>query len=68
LKDRYELIIIDVLETPELAEQEKIMATPTVIKELPLPTRRIIGDLTDENKVMMGLDLCYYSSTREVKS
>ncbi len=57
LNDRYDLVIIDVLERPQLAEDEKILATPTLIKELPPPTRRIIGDLSDTEKVLLGLDL-----------
>ena len=52
-----ELVVIDVLERPQLAEDEKILATPTVIKELPLPMRRIIGDLSDRDRVLLGLDL-----------
>ena len=58
LDDRYELVIIDVLENPQLAEDEKILATPTLIKELPRPVRRIIGDLSDKERVLLGLDLC----------
>jgi circadian clock protein KaiB len=57
LANRYELVVIDVLERPQLAEDEKILATPTVIKELPLPIRRVIGDLTDTERVLVGLDL-----------
>lgn len=57
LEGAYELIVIDVLERPQLAEDEKILATPTVIKELPLPVRRIIGDLSDTERVLIGLDL-----------
>lgn len=57
LDDRYELTVIDVLERPQLAENEKIMATPTLIRELPPPVRRIIGDLSDQDKVLIGLDL-----------
>jgi len=57
LKNRYELEIIDVLEQPQLAEEEKILATPTLIKVLPPPVRRIIGDLSDTEKVILGLDL-----------
>jgi circadian clock protein KaiB len=45
------------LERPQLAEDEKILATPTVVKELPMPIRRIIGDLSDAEKVLLGLDL-----------
>ncbi|WKZ31942.1 MAG: circadian clock protein KaiB [Thermodesulfobacteriota bacterium] len=57
LKDNYLLQIIDVLEQPQLAEDEKILATPTLIKELPPPLRRIIGDLSNTEKVLLGLDL-----------
>ena len=48
LAGQYELEIIDVLEFPDLAEDEKILATPTLIKSLPLPLRRVIGDLYSE--------------------
>lgn len=57
LENQYELIVIDVLERPQLAEDEKILATPTVVKELPTPIRRIIGDLSDTERVLVGLDL-----------
>jgi circadian clock protein KaiB len=57
LRGEYEMIVIDVLERPQLAEDEKILATPTVVKELPAPIRRIIGDLSDSERVLLGLDL-----------
>ncbi len=57
LGGRYDLVVIDVLERPQLAEDEKILATPTVVKELPVPIRRIIGDLSDTERVLLGLDL-----------
>lgn len=57
LDDAYELEIIDVLERPQLAEDERIIATPTLIKRLPPPLRRIIGDLSDSESVVLGLDL-----------
>ena len=57
LKGRYELSIIDILERPQLAEDERIIATPTLIKQLPPPFRRIIGDLSDKEKVLLGLDI-----------
>ena len=53
----YEVEIVDVFENPQLAEDHKIMATPTLLKLLPLPLRRIIGDLSDTDKVLIGLDL-----------
>ena len=56
-KDKYTLEVVDVLENPGLAEHDKILATPTVIKSLPLPVRKIIGDLADREKVLLGLDL-----------
>lgn len=57
LGGRYDLQVIDVLQRPQLAEDEKILATPTVVKELPVPIRRIIGDLTDKERVLLGLDI-----------
>ncbi|KWT91953.1 circadian clock protein KaiB [Candidatus Magnetominusculus xianensis] len=57
LQDQYEMVVIDILERPQLAEDEKILATPTLIKVLPLPIRRVIGDLSDTEKVLLGLDL-----------
>lgn len=57
LNHEYEIVIIDVLEAPQLAEDEKILATPTLVKELPIPVRRIVGDLSDNEKVLLGLDL-----------
>ena len=57
LEHPFEMAVIDVLEHPQLAEDEKILATPTLIKELPPPIRRIIGDLSDKEKVLVGLDL-----------
>lgn len=55
LKGQYSLDIIDVLEHPEEAENERILATPTLIKQLPPPLRRLIGDLTNKEKVLYGL-------------
>jgi circadian clock protein KaiB len=57
LHGRYELQIIDVQEHPQLAEDERILATPTLIKQLPPPLRRVIGDLSDKEKVLLGLEL-----------
>jgi circadian clock protein KaiB len=55
--EAYELNVIDVLEYPKLAEEMKILATPTLIKTAPPPERRIIGDLSDRQKVLLGLHL-----------
>ena len=57
LADRYELEIVDVLEHPQRAEDERILATPTLIKQLPPPLRRVIGDLSDKDKVLLGLEV-----------
>ena len=57
LEGQYELQIIDVLEHPEQAETDRILATPTLIKQLPPPLRRVIGDLSDKEKVLLGLDV-----------
>jgi len=57
LRGQYDLEIIDVLEHPEVAESEKILATPTLIKQLPPPLRRVIGDLSDKEKVLLGLEV-----------
>ena len=67
LGTEYELIIIDVLERPQAAEDEKILATPTLIKEYPPPIRRIIGDLTDTKQVLLGLELLHQGSQAEEK-
>jgi circadian clock protein KaiB len=61
LGGQYEMLVIDILERPQLAEDEKILATPMLIKQLPPPLRRIIGDLSDTDKVILGLDLQPYS-------
>lgn len=53
----YELHIIDILKEPQLAADDKIIATPTLVKKLPPPLRKIIGDLSDKEKVLFGLDL-----------
>jgi circadian clock protein KaiB len=53
----YEVTIIDVLKNPQLAEDDKIIATPTLIKILPPPISKIVGDLSEIDKVLLGLDL-----------
>lgn len=53
----YELRVIDVLKQPALAEQDKILATPAVARVLPAPLRKIIGNLSNKEKVLLGLDL-----------
>jgi circadian clock protein KaiB len=57
LNGRYDLEIIDICRQANLARDEQIVAVPTLIKRLPRPLRRLIGDLSDLNKVLFGLDL-----------
>lgn len=57
LKGEYELQVIDIYQRPSLAKDEQIIAAPTLIKMFPLPLRRLIGDLSDDKKVLLGLDL-----------
>jgi circadian clock protein KaiB len=57
LPGRYELQVIDVYQQPELTRSEQIVAIPTLIKKLPLPLRRLIGDMSDEERVLVGLDI-----------
>ena len=57
LQGRYALEIIDIYQQPTLAAGEQIIAAPTLIKKLPLPLRRLIGDMANQNKILVGLDL-----------
>lgn len=57
LKGRYRLEVVDIYQRPALARDEQIVATPTLIRELPPPIRRLIGDLSDTERVLVGLDL-----------
>jgi circadian clock protein KaiB len=57
LNGRYDLEVIDVYQQPVLAKGEQIIAAPTLIKKLPLPLRRFIGDLSDSERILLGLDL-----------
>lgn len=57
LHGRYELEVIDVYQSPEQLGVENVVAIPTLVKKLPLPLRRIVGDLSDTEKVLKGLDL-----------
>lgn len=60
---QYEVVIIDVLERPQLAEDEKVLATPTLIKNLPPPMLRIVGDLSDTEKVLVGLEITSFQDS-----
>ncbi len=57
LPGRYELEVVDVYQHPEAARTQQVIAAPTLVKSLPLPLRRMIGDLTNKEKVMVNLDL-----------
>ena len=57
LTDRYELEVIDIYQRPEIARGEQIIAAPTLIKKLPLPLRKLIGDMSNTEKFLVGLDI-----------
>ncbi|HWB07515.1 MAG TPA: circadian clock KaiB family protein [Verrucomicrobiales bacterium] len=57
LQGRYDLEVIDIYQRPRLARDEQIVAVPTLVKKLPVPLRRLIGNLSDKERVLMGLDL-----------
>lgn len=57
LKGRYDLEVIDITRHPTLARGEQIIAAPTLIKKLPLPIRRFIGDMSETERILLGLDL-----------
>ena len=57
LDGRYDLEVIDIYQQPVLTKGEQIVAAPTLVKELPLPMRRIIGDMSNRERVLLGLDL-----------
>lgn len=55
--EHYSVEVVDITERPQLAEDERILATPVVVKKLPLPVRRVVGDLSERERVLIGLDL-----------
>ena len=57
LEGRYDLEVIDIYQQPVLLKGEQIIAAPTLVKKLPLPMRRIIGDMSNRERVLLGLDL-----------
>ena len=65
LQGRYELEVIDIYQKPDFAKKEEIIAAPTLIKKLPLPLRKFIGDMSNKEKILIGLDLV---SKKEKKS
>jgi circadian clock protein KaiB len=57
LQGRYRLHVIDLVKTPQLAQDDQILAIPTLVRNLPQPMRKIIGDLSDTQRVLVGLDV-----------
>ena len=57
LKGMYKIEVIDLLEKPQLAEGDQIFAIPTLVRKVPVPIRKIIGDLSNKEKVLVGLDI-----------
>jgi circadian clock protein KaiB len=63
LREQCEISIVDILERPELAEEARILATPTLVKQSPPPVLKVIGDLSDFDKVLVGLGIQALTST-----
>ena len=57
LKGKYHVEVIDLMKNPQLAQGDQILAIPTLVKKLPVPVRKIIGDLSNTDRVLIGLDL-----------
>ncbi|HTO84149.1 MAG TPA: circadian clock KaiB family protein [Methylomirabilota bacterium] len=57
LRDRYQLEVVDVYQQPQLAAREQLFAAPTLVKRLPLPTRRMVGDMSDRERLLAGLGI-----------
>ena len=64
LKGRYRITVIDLLKQPQLAKGDQILAVPTVVRKLPSPVRTIIGNLSDTERVLVGLDLRQAAQSR----
>lgn len=64
LKGAYDLEVVDLYQDPEAAKKYQIIAAPTLVRMLPLPLRKIIGDLADQEKVLAGLDLAPKNAAR----
>lgn len=64
MSDSYQIEVIDLLKKPHLAQQDQVLAIPTLVRNLPVPIRKIIGDLSDTDRVLLGLDLSGARSTR----
>lgn len=64
LKGKYHIEVIDLLKNPQLARDDQILAVPTLVRKLPLPVRNIIGDLSNTERVLVGLDLIEHSALK----
>ena len=62
LKGKYQIEVIDLLKNPQLCREDQILAIPTLVRKLPAPVRKIIGDLSNTERVLVGLDLKGFSS------
>jgi circadian clock protein KaiB len=67
LKDRYTIEVVDLLEQPQLAKDDQILAIPTVVRKLPAPMRKIIGDLSNTEHVLVGMDLLAEASRSSMR-
>jgi circadian clock protein KaiB len=63
MSDSYQIEVIDLMKKPELARQDEVLAVPTLVRNLPVPIRKIIGDLSNTERVLLGLDLTAVHST-----
>jgi circadian clock protein KaiB len=68
LPDQYRIEVIDLTKMPQLAAGDQIVAVPTVLRKLPLPVRRIIGDLSNTERVLIGLDLRDLTASASAKT
>jgi circadian clock protein KaiB len=66
LKGKYNITVIDLLKNPQLARDDQILALPTLVRKLPRPMRNIIGDLSDTERVLVGLDLKAWQAIKSI--
>lgn len=64
LKGKYQIEVVDLLVNPKLAKGDQIIAVPTLVRQLPPPVKKIIGDLADEERVLVGIDVRMATATR----
>lgn len=67
LRGHYDLEVIDIYQHPEMAKPAQVVVTPTLVKQLPKPVRKLIGDLSDEERVLAGLDLVPHPDPKPAK-